>query len=102
MGNYTVEGPGEMCYAVFWVRGPACDTKRPLRGNDQTETSPAGEWVRPARGTPGRRIAGGASGRPHAAAAKTVIEFREITDPFIACAASTALPVAMRAASRPA
>ena len=83
MGNYTVEGPGEMCYAVFWVRGPACDTKRPLRGNDLSEMPPTGRW-------------------PHAAAAKTVIDFGEIIDPFIACATGAALPVAMRAASRPA
>ncbi len=92
MGNYTVEGPIAMCYALSGVRGPASGAKRPLRDNDHPANRRTG-GPRPARG---RFI----RGRSSAAAAMTAIEIGEITYPFIACATGIALLVAMRAANR--
>lgn len=101
MGNFTVEGPSEMCYALFGVRGPASGAKRPLRGNDHSENARTGRprFAR-RRFVPG--IAGGTVALSSDAAAMTVIEIGEITYPFIACATGIALPVAMKAANRPA
>ncbi len=101
MGNSTVEGPSEMCYALFGVRPPASGAKWPLRGNDHPQNSRTAGPLRLARGF-FRDIAGGAVALLTAAAAMTVIEIGEITYPFIACATGIALLVAMRAADRPA
>lgn len=99
MGNFTVEGPNEMCYALFGVRGPASEAKRPLREDDHPKGTRAG-WRRHAR----RRFVHGIAAASVApvSAAMTVTEIGEITYPFIACATGIASPVAMRAAGNPA
>jgi hypothetical protein len=99
IGNFTVEGAIDMCYALFGVRGPASGTKRPLRGNDHPENTRTDGPARIARGRFIRGIADGVSTVLIAAAAMTTIEIGEITYPFIVCAAGIALLVAMRAAA---
>jgi hypothetical protein len=91
-----------MCYALFGVRGPACESKWPSREND-SEKTPTGGPVRFVRGNFGRGRAGRTATPLIADAAMNVIDIGEITYPFIACATGIALPVAMKAAAnRPA
>jgi hypothetical protein len=90
-----------MCYALFGVRGPARESKWPLRENDQPEKTPTGGPGRFVRGNFDRGLAGGAATLLiAAAAAMNVIDIGEITYPFIACATGIALLVAMKAANR--
>jgi hypothetical protein len=97
IGIFTVEGPIAMCYALFGVRGPASGAKRPLRGNDDPENTRTAGPARITRRISIRGLAAGAIAL--LIAAMTVIEFGEITYPFIACATGIALLVAMRAAA---
>ena len=96
MGNCTVEGPNAMCYALFGVRGPAAEAKRPLRVNDHPENSRTGR-PRLARERFVHDYVAGAVAL--LIAGMTVIEIGEITYPFIACAAGIVSLVAMRAAA---
>lgn len=87
-----------MCNALLGNRGPAHETRRPLRGNDRPRGSPPGRPARRRARYLGRGAA--ASGAiPSAPAAMTVIDIGEIVYPFIACAADAVVSVAMKAAA---